>query len=247
MSVVAFIASMVGGIAAEAAPAADPVIEVPEYFGYRTPGSASNVYSGKTAVLIGDSITRGYGLGSLSDRWSTKLCTALSMTESNFGVDSSTLQKRDPVNPFGATNMLDRLSSIPTYTSSYGLLTFAFGMNDWRVNSVNYNDTNFKEDYNTVLANAYSKGWPKDKIVLIAPSYPNNTPINAVATRVRIQNLVQDCIDLIYENEINGYNPYAAMLAEDYNSLLNADGVHPNSTGHTFMSTVFQNLLNATL
>jgi hypothetical protein len=224
-----------------------------DYYGVRAEGAEDNVYEGKNMVVIGDSIVAGFTIADTSDRWSTLLATLLSSTEVNHGVNSSTMEKQTPVDPLGGQNLQDRFSQIPTYSTSYGLLIGAAVINDFGINEANYNPTNYKSDTLLWLADAYGKGWPHEKILLVGPSYlpddgfvhyggvsgnpdPNRTQLLAF----------KDVFEVLAEEEgINIYQPYdhAVAVVEDPATLVGGDFIHPTETYHALIANGIHNLL----
>jgi lysophospholipase L1-like esterase len=206
--------------------------------------------SGKNFYLYGDSITFGYLASSNAARYSTLLCGYLGATEQNYGVSSSTLEKRSPTDPLSATNMVDRVSTIPTKSSGDGGLLFMFGMNDWGYNGTNYNRTNFIADYNTIISNALSKSWSASDIVICSPSAPNSDAIafydsinstNSGPSLLTMLDFVGACENVAITNGTHFVNCYQVFSAAS--GVLNTDGVHPNDPGHLVIAKWIYNYL----
>lgn len=210
----------------------------------------------KTVTFFGDSITAGTAASPLANRWTTLLCAEMGWTEVNKGLGGSTLSKRAPINPLGATNMVDRLAEIPDYDRSQAYLFFAYGMNDWGVAAANYTPTAFVQDSRTILNHAITaKGWPRNRIVMVTPSYPTDTAftfyngINGgnTPTRANIQLFTQAVLNVSAEysvKSINVYNPMASTPnIADY--LRASDGVHPLNSGHQLMYNIIKSAISS--
>lgn len=221
------------------------------FLGFRV--DATPVYTGNL-YFIGNSITIGYPLADESDRYSTLLTAILGGTEFNYGISSSTLEKRSPVDPICCgTNLLDRLSNIPVKTAGNHLLVFMFGMNDWGYNGTNYNPTNYITDYTTAINNAIAKGWPTSRILVLSPTYILDEAFsfydgingsNLAPDRDRMLDFV-DATGVIATNTgVKFMDLYHAMEAATPSLLIGADGVHPNEDGHIFIANAINAYLN---
>lgn len=220
----------------------------PQYF----PAVVKKIYTG-SLVFSGNSITVGYPLADESDRYTSVLTAMLGGTEINYGISSSTLEKRSPVDPICCgTNLLDRLSEIPTYTSSYSLLCFMYGMNDWGYNGTNYNPTNYVTDYTAAIENALSKGWPPGRILILSPTYPLDAAFafyngingsNAAPTRSVMLAFVEAAESVATATGVRYLDLYQPMAANTPSGLVSADGVHPNEAGHLFIAQTIYNYL----
>jgi lysophospholipase L1-like esterase len=222
-------------------------------------------FSGKDFYIFGDSITNGVGASDSAHRYSTLLCQMLGATEHNFGIDSSTLQKRTPVNPLvPGINMLDRLGDIPTKVGSIAALMFFFGMNDWGVNSVSscsstdYCPANYVSDYQTVINACTAKGWSASEIIILSPSYPLDQAFTFYGginggrgnpTRAAMLNYQDAALSVANTNSTLFLNMYNAMLGSgNVTSLVKStDGVHPNDDGHSFLAMTIFSFLTASI
>jgi lysophospholipase L1-like esterase len=128
-------------------------------------------------TFFGDSITSGTGASPSSLRYSTLVANALGLTEVNNGVPNSTLEEQSPSQPLGATSMVTRIGSIPTYVAgTTQWLVFMYGINDFQYAGTNYNPANFTTDYTTVLNYATAtKGWPNNRILITSLTYYGTT------------------------------------------------------------------------
>lgn len=216
----------------------------PKYFpysNYTVPHTGIVTY-GKKIAFFGDSYTEGAGATTTAQRWTTVLSSFLGSTEENFGVGGTTIENRVPVNYQGHPNMVQRISDIPTYTSDYALLVFAFGLNDLGQTAAAYNPTNYKTDYDTVLYAALNKGWPKSRVLLIPPYYIGAAGYalygaitgNASPTRQRHLDFVEATKVTANKFNMQYFDIFQDQLAND--TTLLTDGIHTNDAGHLYIA-----------
>jgi lysophospholipase L1-like esterase len=218
-----------------------------------TTSSGSLDLAGKTVTIIGTSITEQYNASPSTNRYATVLCGLINATEDNQGVASSMMCKRAPNNPIGGVNMQDRLSDIPTYNSgTYAALIFEFGMNDAGYNGANYTTANFTIDYQAALDNAFSKGWPTNRILLLSNGYVLDAAFafydginggESAPDRTRFESFVAAVAQLAIDNDVMYLDMYAAMEANSPAALIDTDGVHPVNAGHAFMASEIESFL----
>jgi lysophospholipase L1-like esterase len=206
----------------------------------------------KKAYFFGTSITHGYytqDAASALDtarRWSAYVCRSQNWDEVNYGVAAMVMQDRAP----SATNFLDdRMSFVPTFDASRDTaLFYEFGINDATKTGqglTNYNTTNFITDYSTAIDNATGKGWPTNRIYIIASNWvdPSLNSANSqatqdayyVATKTVATNKSVNLIDLYYYSYANR------------NHFFYSDGLHPSNTGHSDYSIKILDALNTTV
>lgn len=196
-----------------------------------------------TMTFFGNSVTAGYGLPNKSLRWTTLVSDFLGYTEKNLGLSSSTLMKRVTVDPFGATNMVDRIPLIPYFTTG-SKLVFSYGLNDVRWNGANYTTANFVADYNTIIDSAIGRGWSGSDIVLISTGYIPPTTYtsyggNPAATLAR-QTSFDSCVNVVATTySALYYDAYNFMANNGARTLMQADSVHPNTQGHKVFALGF--------
>src|ERR1700761_1246295 len=217
------------------------------YFG----GPPAYVAPSGSITFFGDSITAGTGVTTGGTRYSTLVATGLGLTEVNNGVASSTLEEQSPSQPLGATSMVSRISSIPTYSAgTTQWLLFCYGINDFQYAGTNYNPTNFLTDYTTVINAAVTKGWPLAKIVVTSlpyyGSFNYNTTGSGGGTRTTANYaLFQSAITTLVSNKpglvyVDISTP-TVNRGGDYN--LSGDGLHPNNVGHALDAKIILNAL----
>jgi lysophospholipase L1-like esterase len=219
---------------------------IPMYVKTSAPLTSQNIY------WFGNSFTAGYGLQTTTEAFPAIVSTRLGLTEINNGVSASTLMKRTPVDPWGATNMIDRLNTIPTKTSADRYIVFFYGLNDLRWNTANYTAANFKIDYQRVIDTCFARGWTGPDIVLGAPFYvPDAAYYNdAVAqgwTQVTQARSLEfgDTVEVL--SQLNGtkfVDGYTALYDNGRNLLFQTDSLHANHQGHIAIATAILEKLN---
>lgn len=210
-------------------------------------------FVGKNLYICGNSLVVGLGATSGPLKWSNIASLMLGATEVNHGISSSTMEKRSPVDPIvGGVNALDRLSDIPTYNASTdSWLISAYGMNDWGYTGANYNPANFQTDYATWIANAVSKGWPLNRILIISPSYVTDAAFTfyssitglTAPTRQRMLDFVAASKNVARAGGVQWFDMYNYMRLNGGNTLLTTDGVHPNDKGYRVYANAIVNKL----
>jgi hypothetical protein len=201
----------------------------------------SRFNQGDSIYFFGDSYT--YGSGATSGyRWTTLVAYRMGAVEVNYGIPGSTLMKRTPVDWNGGTNMIDRLSTVPTKTFNRRLLIFAFGLNDLGQTAAAYTVANFKTDYDSVMHYCANKGWAPYEILIIPPYWIGQAGYNAYAsasgnaapTYQRHLDFVQATQETATKWGTLYFNIYNDQLRND-TTLITGDNVHANDAGHAFI------------
>jgi lysophospholipase L1-like esterase len=194
--------------------------------------------------FFGNSITAGVGATSTAYRYSALVASSLKHVEVNLGLSSSTLTKTTPLNPFGATNMIDRLNQVPVKKVGRKKIFIAYGVNDLRYNTVNYDTVNFKRDYRILLDTCIARGWAASEIVLIAPFYISPSTylsdsttygFSSAVTVTRHLNFVDAVLKISQQYNtayVNTYTNFASFIG----STGLSDGIHPNDAGHSVIA-----------
>ncbi len=206
-----------------------------------------NPYQGKTLYFFGDSITAGLNATSNTLHWTTRFCQYLRATQSNLAEQGSTMEHQIPYNPLGTDDMIDRIGNIPVYNSlTMGLLTIAYGMNDWGSSGKwpNYNPTNYIADYTIVLNAAISNGWPVSKILIVSPSYILDAASTffqdalggAAPTRNGMLDFISAALTVSTTFNTKYCNTYNVFIPNTPSDLITAEGVHPNDAGHLLIA-----------
>lgn len=180
-------------------------------------------------TFFGDSITDGLLNVTEAQKFATLLCTAKTKLQVNYGIPST-----------GLPQLLLDMSGIPQKGNSYSKLFFAYGMNDWGI--YKETPTTYKTNYQQIIDNCISKGWLPADIIIIGPFYPLDAAIatyfanfGTTITRAEMIALVAATSQIAALNGCPYIDMYALMEANSPATLINADGVHPNAAGHTFI------------
>lgn len=212
-------------------------------------------YTEDSVYVFADSYGNAVGASSTSFGWPTLLTGWMNAPLRNFSVSATTLMKRSPVDPYGFVNLIDRLGNIPTYGPKKGWLIIAYGFNDMGYNGANYTPANFRIDYQTVIDDATGKGWPRHRIILVAPYYASSDTYTAYAattgttanTRQRHLAFIDTVQATATFNGTKFVNPLTAQLANDSTQLLSADNVHDNNWGHAIIAQAIYSAITDTV
>lgn len=204
-----------------------------------------------TCYFFGDSYTAGSGATAGYD-WVTQFCYRMGCVMKNMGVAGTTLQKRVPIDYMASPNMVDNSVNIPTKTFKRKLLFFAFGLNDLGQTAAAYNVTNFKTDYDFVIAAAIAKGWQPWEIIIISPywigyagyvTYAGITG-NAAPTVQRHTDFVHATQEVATKWGLGYIDTYHAQLRND-TTLIGGDNIHPTDDGYKFLEFIISKYVGA--
>ncbi len=177
----------------------------------------------RLGIFYGDSITAGSNASVSANRWTSVFSGLQSIMEVNFGIAGTTMVQH-PTTPTG-TSMYERMSTIPEYIGADKYLFFAYGTNDSN-SPITFTPTAFETQYNEVIANAKSKGWPASKIKMLniyrrddAKEDIYNTILSSIASFNGVQLL-----------------DTASVLASNP-ALYMSDSLHPNDAGHSAIAS----------
>lgn len=176
----------------------------------------------KLGVFFGDSITAGTGASVTANRWTSVFSGLQSIMEMNYGIAGTTMVQH-PTTPTG-TSMYERMSLIPNYVGADKYLFFAYGTND-AASPLVFTTALFETQYNAVIQNAISKGWPASKIKMLTIFRRDDTNENAYNTKL---------IDIASANGVQLLDT-ASVLASNP-ALYMSDSLHPNNAGHSAMA-----------
>lgn len=130
--------------------------------------NGTNYLPTDSILWYGNSVTSGSNLGVDSfQRFTAVYSRYAGITEYNRGLSGTSMELQSPFN-IGAA-MTQRLGTIPTKTVNYKLIAFEYGVNDMfaSTTSANYNITNYKAAYDTVIAACLAKGWNVEDIIIM--------------------------------------------------------------------------------
>jgi lysophospholipase L1-like esterase len=208
---------------------------------YTVSAATRESWAGTQVTYEGDSITAGY-LVTSTTRWTYLLSQLRGCTERNRGFNSETMQ--------------DNGCSYPEYAGTFSktggdkYLFFALGINDVGVNTPSMTPAAFQTTYQSWIDTAVGQGWSHSDMVLLTPyfitgydTYVGGCGVTTPANVTRHEQYVQKVRDLAAANHCILADIYVAMKnSSSPSSLLNSDGVHPNSTGHSFIADFLDNL-----
>lgn len=201
---------------------------------------------GKNIVFFGDSYTAGSGASTTAKRFSSLVAAAAGGTEVNLGLAGSTLEKRTPQDYQGAANAIDRLSGVPVYDNTYGMLVVAFNLNDVGQTAAAYNVANYKTDYDTVLDYILNtNGWPRQKVLVLgsyyigAAGYTTYATItgNAAPTLSRHLSFIEATRETADKWGVDYLDMYRYQSIND-TTLITGDTIHPTDAGHEYIASV---------
>jgi len=158
------------------------------------------------------------------------------------GVSGSTLEKRTPLDPFGATNMVDRIPLIPVKGGPNDRIVFELGINDLRYNGGTYTRGNFGIDFQTILDSCFVRGWSASDITIMAPPYVSPTSYtsllgNPAATQAIHLAWVATSDSIAIANGCRWFDAYHYMQNNGANYLESTDSIHPNIIGQRALAT----------
>jgi lysophospholipase L1-like esterase len=184
--------------------------------------------------FLGDSITAGYLLSNVNDRYSTQTCAALGVTEVNGGISSSTLTVAGGNNP--------GVNRYQTYIRSNGKYVVYIGINDvTRCTNQQYQDA-----LTTVVTGLLGSYSPQDIILCnlewtgdgVGPSFTQHQAFNEIiqSTATDYGTKFCDFYSLTYQHP-----EYYISNPPDVDYPL-----HPNAVGATAMKNTLISVLNQT-
>jgi lysophospholipase L1-like esterase len=176
----------------------------------------------KLGVFFGDSITAGTGASVTANRWTSVFSGLQSIMEMNYGIAGTTMVQH-PTTPTG-TSMYERMSLIPNYVGADKYLFFAYGTND-AGSPLLFTPALFETQYNAVIQNAISKGWPASKIKMLTIFRRDDTNENAYNTKL---------IDIASANGVQLLDTASVLSSNP--ALYMSDSLHPNNAGHSAMA-----------
>lgn len=212
-------------------------------------GSGIVFNQGDSLVFFGDSYGNAAGATTTSQGIAQLLAQRLGAFLNNQSASGSTIEKRTPLNPFTGVNFIDRLPNIPHASSHVKYIIIWGGLNDYGVNSANYNTTNLKTDLDSVINYLIgTKGFTPEQILIC--SAPWNGSIgqasyavlsgNAAPTTARLLSFIAVAKTEAAFYGTGYFSPYWYELHDT--TQMSADGIHPNDAGYAFLA----NYLNIT-
>lgn len=208
-----------------------------------------------SVIFVGDSYTYGTGATNPALKFSSWLSRSIGAVEVNLGVPGSTISKRTPVDPFGGTNLIDRLSTIPHNSFKIKLLIISMGLNDvGMANAANYTTTNYKSDYDSAMNYITGTlGYTPQKILIISPWYIGYTGYvsysaanlgNGLPTVARHLQFVDATQQTATKWRAMYFDIYQDQIKND-TTLFSVDGIHPDDGGYLYIANDFKQYLNS--
>jgi lysophospholipase L1-like esterase len=207
-----------------------------------------------TLVAYGDSVTFGYfaqpGYGDAVSNW-------LKAYYQNSAISGIVLQNtvQNTVAPTGqalANNMRDNYTTkVTAYNPRYVCLMG--GLNDLRFSDAAFSAANFQTDLGEIVDGIIASGVPASRIIICSPPYMNpanygdGSPYNGGTTPKHVQYVAAAAAVASAKSTIY-VDVYQAMLDEaDPTALMQADGIHPNATGHAVIAAAIIAVIGGTL
>jgi lysophospholipase L1-like esterase len=198
-------------------------------------------FFGKNIVFIGNSIVQGFGV-SASDKFTTVFTTAKGGVEVNMGISGQVLE----IGGTCGNTFFDR-NTIPFYSSSYAAIFICLGVNDLGLNTPAFTSARYGLTLDSVVSfSINSRNWPHQRIVIVTPFWFTNYAI--YDTYTGCGHVTSDAtVHAAYVASATSVaNSRGCTLADIYTAMnnspskgtfLQADGLHPNTTGHAFIAS----------
>ena len=173
--------------------------------------------AGKTCIYFGDSVTNGYNSAATNKDWVQLLTVHTGTTKDNKGTNGMSLRAGWTPN-FMASYTTD----IPAYNAAtHGLIHFGFGIND-KAHATYTNEADFITDLTTVVNYAINtKGWPKERVLIIAPSY-------TIYETIALSKAIEDYCN----SEGIAFFDLRPYMASHGGLSITIDNVHPSDAGY---------------
>ena len=205
-----------------------------------------SVLKGKRMWYFGDSITMGQDIGGLN--YPTYLSYAVGGITMNRAVSGTTMMKQIPIDKLGRFNMETLSETIPLFDKDKdGLLFISFLTNDVGLFYNDYTLENYGKAIDYVIANAFSRGWDKDRIKFNTRYYITEygidyTNINRLGVPNKANLDRYNQFANLLKSKLNGYDiqyfDHWEVLEAVPNavSYLDALQIHPNTAMHKIIA-----------
>jgi len=218
--------------------------------------TASEIYAlswryGKKALLMfGDSITYGLSASDDAHNWIRLVKSSLGARYANKqGISATTLQNttQNSVTVIGgavSNNGRDTYASRVTRYNCNGYVFILYGFNDLRLNDAAITQANFENDLGEVIDGIVSSGVPASRIVLGSPPYCTKFGVADTApwqggSTLKWQQYTAAVAAMAASKGTKYADVYGYMLSHGADSLVSADGIHPNDAGHAAIAAAF--------
>ena len=215
--------------------------------------AANNPYPVPVAVFLGDSVTVGTGASDAAHRWVNIVAAATGYTPVNAGIAGTMLQNsvQNSVATVGAAAENNGRDTYHSRLTSYGpdWAIILYGLNDLRLNDAGFSVEAFESDLGEVVDGIVAQGTSANHIVIGSPPYMNPdfyasyAPSNGGSIEKHAA-YVAACASVAAAKSTRYADVYAAMLNNGANTLIGADGIHPNNAGHAMIAATFLSVLS---
>jgi len=191
--------------------------------------------TGPTVAFYGDSYTRGTGVSSIEDRWSTIVSTSRGWNEINRSENGlGFVNRRDSMGP--------GLNDIPTQiiADQPDIVFVTMGLND------NFSYDRAADRIRAAIDDDLTRlrdGLPDARIIVVEPFWYTAERPESVDV---IIGWVSDAADRIGADKITGASRWLdGHYADDSDSWMASDGLHPNEIGYAHMAEEMDAALRA--
>lgn len=203
-------------------------------------------------ISFGDSIVAGIGASDLFHDWSTLLGVSTNMTVYRQGITSTTLQNtvQNSVATIGGAVTNNGRDTYTTRVTPYrpNYVFILYGLNDLRLNDAAFTSALFQNDLGETVQGLIDSGIQADRIVIgsppyiLASSYSLYAPFDG-ATAQKFTDYIVACQEIANAKGTRFINVYQYMADHGGDSLIGADGIHPNDAGHQVIADAFLSVL----
>lgn len=203
-------------------------------------------------IGFGDSITAGTGATTEAQRWANIVASTRGWSLINSGISATVLQNtvQNTVAVIGGAVTNNGRDTAATRVTQYtpGRVCILYGLNDLRLNDAAISAENYQNDLGEVVDAIVTAGTPANQIVIGSPpyipsdSYAENAPWNG-GTAEKHATYVAAAAAVAASKGTKYIDVYAWMLANGGDTLISADGIHPNDAGHAQIAAAFLSVI----
>jgi len=189
-----------------------------------------SVGSGKIAVWYGDSQSTGGGCFLVQYAYPKLTGDIFGWYTYNRAISGTRMTQTVA----GDSSMIERLFTIPTYTSDYSWISFMYGANDRHI--LGFDTVTYKNSYSRVIDTCIARGWPLNRINVISPAYAD--PV--VDYCPGLNHYATACRTIAESKGVNFYDAYNYMAVRGGNDLACGDSLHPSRHGAVVIANLIQ-------